>query len=238
MEKFVASDVDDSPVYSKPVAEIAEVNGSAAAERRLSRGSSGKEHIELVVIASSTGGPTALDTVFSQLPADIKVPILIVQHMPPEFTGVLAQTLCKKYSLDVKEGSDGDRVEPGRIIIAPGGMHMTVSSSKGFGNEIRLLNTPYVNGVRPSADVLFSSVAKEYKGKGVLAVVLTGMGNDGTQGIREMKEECNCYCITQSESSCVVYGMPKCVYEAGLSDEVGELKEIAFRMYQIVRGRR
>jgi len=202
-----------------------------------SRGYNVPDHIDLVVIASSTGGPTALDTVFGQLPLDINVPILIVQHMPPEFTGVLAQTLCKKYNLDVKEAADGDKVEPGRILIAPGGMHMTVSSSKGFGNEIRLLDTPYVNGVKPSADVLFHSVAKEYKGKGVLAIVLTGMGNDGTKGIREMKAECNCYCITQSESSCVVYGMPKCVYEAGLSDEVGELKEIAFRMYQIIRGR-
>ena len=192
---------------------------------------------DLIVIASSTGGPIALDTVFGQLPADINVPILVVQHMPPEFTNVLAQTLNKKYNLEVKEGSDGDKVKPGRAIIAPGGKHMVVSSAKGFGNEIHLLDTPYVNGVRPSADVLFHSVAKEYKGKNVLAVVLTGMGSDGTQGIREMKEECNCYCITQSENTCVVYGMPKCVYEAGLSDEVGDLKEIAFRMYQIVRGR-
>lgn len=196
-----------------------------------------ERNIELVVIASSTGGPTALEKIFEHLPEDIDVPILIVQHMPPEFTRVLAQTLDKKCSIEVKEGVDGDVVKPGRVIIAPGGRHMTVSSAKGFGNEIRLLDTPYMNGVRPSADVLFHSVAKEYKGKGILAVILTGMGNDGTQGIREMKEECSCYCITQSESSSVVYGMPKCVYESGLSDEVIELKEIAFRMYQIVRGK-
>lgn len=194
-------------------------------------------NIDLVVITSSTGGPLALDTVFSQLPTDVNVPILVVQHMPPEFTNVLAQTLNKKYNLDVKEAGEGDKVIPGRALIAPGGKHMSVSSAKGFGNEIRLLDTPYVNGVRPSADVLFHSVAKAYKGKNILAVVLTGMGSDGTQGIREMKEECNCYCITQSENTCVVYGMPKCVYEAGLSDEVGDLKEIAFRMYQIIRSR-
>ena len=202
-----------------------------------SRGYREQGHIDLVVIASSTGGPLALDAIFGQLPVDVKVPILIVQHMPPEFTNVLAQALNKKCKLEVREGNDGDKVKSGRVIVAPGGRHMVVSSAKGFGNEIRLLDTPNVNGVRPSADVLFRSVAKEYKGKNVLAVVLTGMGNDATQGIREMKEECNCYCITQSENTCVVYGMPKCVYEAGLSDEVGELKEIAFRMYQIIQGR-
>lgn len=218
MEKLTALDDNNSIVH-----------------KRIRSGAS--EHIDLVVIASSTGGPMALETVLSQLPKDIKVPILIVQHMPPEFTDVLAQTLSKKYNLEVKEGSDGDVMKPGRILIAPGGMHMVVSSAKGFGNEIHLLDTAYVNGVRPSADVLFHSVAKEYRGKNILAVVLTGMGSDGTQGIREMKEECNCHCITQSESTCVVYGMPKCVYEAGLSDEVGDLKEIAFRMYQIIKGR-
>lgn len=202
-----------------------------------SRSCIGSDPIDLVVIASSTGGPIALDNVFSQLPTDINVPILIVQHMPPEFTSILAQTLNRKYNLDVKEGSDGDIMKPGRVLIAPGGMHMIVSSSKGFGKEIRLMDTPFVNGVKPSADVLFHSIAREYKDKGILAIVLTGMGSDGTQGIREMKEECNCYCITQSENTCVVYGMPKCVYEAGLSDEVAELKEIAFRMYQITRGK-
>jgi two-component system chemotaxis response regulator CheB len=163
----------------------------------------GSESIDLVVIASSTGGPAALETVFGQLPTDINVPILIVQHMPPEFTSILAQTLYRKYNQNVKEGSDGDEVKSGRVLIAPGGMHMVVCSSKGFGNEIRLLDTPYINGVRPSADVLFHSIAKEYKCKNILAIVLTGMGNDGTQGIREIKEECNCYCITQSEDTCL-----------------------------------
>lgn len=189
--------------------------------------------IDLVLIASSTGGPVALETVCKSLPANFPKPILIVQHMPPEFTHVLAESIHKKYNTSISEAKAGEVVKPGQMVIAPGGFHMVLE--EGFGKTviIKLLDTPFINGLKPSADLLFSSVAKLYKGMNVLAVVLTGMGNDGTKGIKELKEACNCYCITQSEKTCVVYGMPKCVYEAGLSDEVVDLKDIAFRMSQI-----
>jgi len=189
--------------------------------------------VDLVVIASSTGGPAALESVIKKLPADFTKPILIVQHMPPEFTRVLADSLSKKYQKNIFEGKSGDSIKPNTIIIAPGGFHMVVEEGFGSTTQIKLLDTPFLNGLKPAADILFSSVSKVYQGKNILAVVLTGMGNDGTTGIKDLKNSCNCYCITQSEQSCVVYGMPKCVAEAGLSDEVVDLNDIAFRMYQL-----
>jgi two-component system, chemotaxis family, protein-glutamate methylesterase/glutaminase len=189
--------------------------------------------IDLVLIASSTGGPVALDVIFSTFPSEIHKPILIVQHMPPEFTNLLAQKLDDKYHLHITEGKDNEILKDGKIIIAPGGQHMTIEASEGLEKVIRLMDTGFVNGVKPSADVLFQSVADIFKGKNILVVILTGMGNDGAQGIIKLKKNCNCYCITQSESTCVVYGMPKSVYEAGLSDEVADLGDIAFRIHQI-----
>jgi two-component system, chemotaxis family, protein-glutamate methylesterase/glutaminase len=189
--------------------------------------------VDLVLIASSTGGPSALEAVLTGLPQNFRKPILIVQHMPPQFTRVLAENLDKKSQISIKEGTSGDMVENGKAIIAPGGMHMIVDSSPGQSKIIKLDDSPYVNGVKPAADILFQSVAKAYKGCNILAVILTGMGIDGKQGIAEIKRQCNCYCISQSESTCVVYGMPRSVHEAGLSDETVDLKDISTRISQI-----
>ena len=190
---------------------------------------------DVIVIASSTGGPAALETVFSQIPASFNKPILVVQHMPAEFTKILAQTLNKKYALPVSEGKEGDPVKGGHALVAPGGWHMKIDAGSNSLGRLRMENTPYVNGVRPSADVLFRSVANVYRGMNILAVILTGMGNDGLIGVSEIKKSCNCYCLTQSERSCVVYGMPRTVYEAGLSDEVADLKDIAGRICQLAQ---
>lgn len=200
------------------------------------RGNMIPNRFDLVVIASSTGGPIALDVICSQLPSNLGKPVLIVQHMPPGFTNILAVTLDKKYQPTVVEAKDGDLVQDGIVAIAPGGYHMVVGKPDEKGKKLMLTESPFVNGVRPAADVLFESVAKVYKGMNILSVVLTGMGNDGTKGVRELKEHCNCYCLTQSEDSCVVYGMPKCVVQAGLSDEVVELKHLAARITQLIRG--
>lgn len=189
--------------------------------------------IDLILIASSTGGPVALDTIFSTFGSKIHKPILIVQHMPPDFTNIMAQKLHDKYNLQITEGKDKEVINDGNIMIAPGGLHMTIEACGRFEKVIRLIDEGFVNGVKPSADVLFQSVADSFEGKNILVVILTGMGNDGTQGIIKLKKHCNCYCITQSESTCVVYGMPKCVYEAGLSDEVVDLGDIASRIHQI-----
>jgi two-component system chemotaxis response regulator CheB len=193
--------------------------------------------VDLILIASSTGGPVALETIFKELTKEIQIPILVVQHMPREFTNVLAQTLNKKCALTVEEAKEGEVISKGRILIAPGGVHMTVTSV-GSLRKVHLRNSPYVNGVRPAADVLFKSIAQNYPGSRVLTVILTGMGSDGLAGVEELKKNCNCYCMTQSKDSCVVYGMPKSVFEAGLSDEIVELQDIAMRLKQLVLSRR
>lgn len=190
--------------------------------------------IDLVLIASSTGGPVALEEICKHLPLDFPKPILVVQHMPPEFTHVLANSLDKKYRPSITEGKAGDLIQAGKMIIAPGGYHMIVEEGFGKSKAIKLLDTPFVNGVKPAADVLFQSVAETYKGMNILVIVLTGMGNDGTRGIKALKSNCNCYCMTQSEKTCVVYGMPKCVFDAGLSDEVVDLDYISTRINQMV----
>lgn len=191
---------------------------------------------DLILIASSTGGPSALDVVVGGLSQNIGKPVLIVQHMPPDFTKVLAQSLDKKSSLAVSEGRQGDVLSNNHVILAPGGFHM-VLTNKDNAKSINLLDTPHVNGVRPAADVLFKSVADHFEGKNILVVILTGMGNDGLQGIVDLRKKCNCYCITQSEATCVVYGMPRCAYEAGVSNEVTDLDNIASRIAQVASGR-
>lgn len=189
--------------------------------------------VDLIVIAASTGGPVALEQICSLLTGDIKRPVLVVQHMPAEFTKVLAESLSRKCLLPVSEGGEGAPVNDGEIIVAPGGYHMVIRETDENRRIIQLKESEYVNGVRPAADVLFRSVAHTYSGMDILAVILTGMGNDGAAGIRELKQKCNCYCITQSEATCIIYGMPKCVCDAGLSDEEVDLENIAKRMQQI-----
>lgn len=192
---------------------------------------------DLVLIAASTGGPAALEVLCGMFPADFEKPVLIVQHMPSEFTKAMAESLGKKCRLPIAEGKDGDIIRKRNIMISPGGIHMIVENTQGIDKIIRLENAPHVNGVRPAADVLFKSVANAYRGKKILVVILTGMGNDGTNGVKEIKTQCNCYCMVQSEKTCVVYGMPRCVYEAGLADEVVDLNDITPRVCQMALGR-
>lgn len=182
--------------------------------------------LDLIVIAASTGGPDALESVLSKLPKTFQQPILIVQHMPKDFTKILANILDQKCHLQVREAQQGDVIDAGRVLIAPGGQQMLVK--RGIGNKliIELKDEPYVNGLRPSADVLFQSVAQVCKEKNVLAIILTGMGRDGKNGVIEMKKSCNCYCIAQSEGTCIVYGMPSSVVEAGLADDSVDLESI------------
>lgn len=193
--------------------------------------------VDLVVIASSTGGPSALETVCKSLPMDFNKPILVIQHMPVELTKKLAQSLEKKCSLPVFEAKEGDLVKPGQVMIAPGGFHMTVQPATTSDNVIKLDSTSPVNGVRPAADVLFRSVANAYRGQRILAIILTGMGSDGMLGVEEIKKTCDCYCLAQSEKTCTVYGMPKSVVDAGLSDEVIDLNAVPNRIVQIASGR-
>ncbi|MEA1967325.1 MAG: chemotaxis protein CheB [Thermodesulfobacteriota bacterium] len=190
--------------------------------------------VKVVVIASSTGGPGALIEILPGFPADFGVPVLLVQHMPSHMTASFAKSLNKKSAVDVVEAMEGEVILPSKVYIAPGGRHMAITIKDGENRRFITLNDdPPENSVRPSADILFRSVADSYNG-GVLAVVLTGMGEDGKKGVEAMKIK-GCLCFSQSPESCVVYGMPRAVDSAGLSDESISLDCIAARIVSAVQ---
>lgn len=179
-------------------------------------------------IAVSTGGPEALSRVIPRLPANYPLPLVIVQHMPPMFTLSLARSLDAKSALKVVEAADGDVLAAGTVHIAPGGRHLAVVRDAGR-LVCRLNDDPPEQSVRPAADVLFRSLARLGSASPVLAAVLTGMGEDGLAGVRMVKAAGG-WCLTQAEATCVVYGMPRAVDAAGLSDESVALDDIAARL--------
>ncbi|KAB3535861.1 chemotaxis response regulator protein-glutamate methylesterase [Alkaliphilus pronyensis] len=180
----------------------------------------------IIAIGTSTGGPRALQAILPLLPASINASILIVQHMPPGFTRSLAERLDTISQIKVKEAEDKEELLPGVAYIAPGDFHMAVEKTKGNRCFIKLDKTQPVSGHRPSADVLFSSVSKLDNEK-VLAVIMTGMGSDGTNGLRELKDSKKSPILAQDEESCVVYGMPKSAVKAGIVDDILPLNKIA-----------
>jgi len=181
---------------------------------------------DIVLIAASTGGPLALNSILSNLRNDFPVPILIVQHIPSFFTETLAQHLDTKSPLKVKIAQDRETAQAGTVYLAPGGMHMKLNAK----NNIRLDDSPPIGGLRPAADVLFESVAKSFSGSRVLVVILTGMGSDGKKGLASLKAKRDCYCLAQSEETCVVYGMPRCAVESGLADRVLDLENMYYEI--------
>ena len=194
------------------------------------------ERIDVVGIGVSTGGPNALAELIPRLPADFPVPILLVQHMPPMFTASLAEHLDQKSQVSVREARDGEPVLPGGVYIAPGGRHMVVRRLPDGALIVGLNDNPPENSCRPSVDVLFRSLAAQFEGN-LLAVVMTGMGSDGCEGVRAMKRR-GCRVLTQSEASCIVYGMPLAVDEADLSDEQVPLDRLADRITRLARKNR
>jgi two-component system, chemotaxis family, protein-glutamate methylesterase/glutaminase len=175
---------------------------------------------KVVAIGVSTGGPTALMEILPQLPASFSLPIVIVQHMPPLFTKLLAERLAATCKFAVAEATDGMKLEAGRVLIAPGDYHMQLHR-EGKQVMVRLDQGPRENSCRPAVDVLFRSVAEVYAG-GAIAVVLTGMGQDGLHGVEMLKSK-GAYVIAQDQRSSVVWGMPGAVVEAGLADSVPAL---------------
>jgi two-component system chemotaxis response regulator CheB len=191
---------------------------------------------KILAIASSTGGPRALEQVVPKLPGDLKVPVVIVQHMPAGFTASLAQRLDMQSKLTVCEAKDGDVLEPGVVYIAPGNYHMEIvqKSISGRTSEVVSLNqNPREQGVRPCANILFKSLVPLY-GQNILAVVLTGMGADGADGAEEIKKAGG-KVITEDEKSCVVYGMPKVVVQRGLSDSIVSLERVSSEIVHMLR---
>jgi len=186
----------------------------------------------VVGIGISTGGPKALTEMLPQLPADLPVPVLIVQHMPPIFTKSLADDLNTRCKLAVREGIDGQPVMPGQIWIAPGGRQMKVQREN---NQVvlRITDDPPENSCRPAVDYLFRSVAEVYGGRSI-GVIMTGMGSDGTLGCRRLKH-CGASIIAQDEATCVVFGMPREPIEKGIVDVVAPLGCIAAEITRLTR---
>lgn len=185
----------------------------------------------VIAIGSSTGGVKALEAIIPKLSKSLPLPVLIVQHMPPLFTRSLAAGLDSVSMVRVKEAEAGDILSPGCVYIAPGGFHMTVRQVRER-TYIHLDKRPENELLRPSADVMFRSVAEVYGGDS-LGIILTGMGNDGTAGLKALKSKGG-KVIAQDKASCVVYGMPKTAIEAGIVDVVLPIHEIASQIEKMV----
>jgi two-component system chemotaxis response regulator CheB len=197
---------------------------SPAAEVRLAAPAPHTPRAEIVAIGTSTGGPPALQTIIPRLPEGLNSAILIVQHMPIGFTRSLAERLDSRSALEVREASDGETVEPGKVLIAPAGRHMKVRR-RGSSVKIWLDDEPRSALHRPSVDVLMTTVAKTY-GARSLGVILTGMGSDGVEGLRAIRDVGG-KTLAESEESCVIYGMPKAAVEAGVIERSVPLARMA-----------
>lgn len=187
---------------------------------------SGNDASILVALACSTGGPKSLQEVIPYLPADLDAGMVIVQHMPKGFTASLAKRLDETSKIQVKEAQDGEAVCRGCVYIAPGGLQLRLSPS-GKGHRIRLSDEPPVDGLRPCANLMYESL-EHCNFEKIICVVLTGMGADGTKGIKGLAAlHKKMVVLAQDEESSIVYGMPKAVTQAGLVDEVIPLSQAA-----------
>ena len=209
-----------APAFAQRSTTASAPKSEAKARRRVEPGK-----IELIAIGISTGGPNALRAVFPKLDPDVvKQPILVVQHMPPGFTEEFANSLNKICPLEVREARDGDLLKPGRVLIAPGDKHIVVEK-RALATIARLSDEAPRNGHRPSADVLFESVCREY-GNRALGIIMTGMGRDGAEELKNLYEA-GSRTLGQDEASCIVYGMPRAAAELGAVDEQIPLDHMA-----------
>jgi len=190
-----------------------------------------KGNYRVVVIGTSTGGPVALQDVLTKLPANFPLPILLVQHMPGTFTPAFAERLNKLCAISVKEACDGDQLCPGVAYLAPGGRQMLLEGKSGSA-IIRIVDSDSSQTYKPSVDITFGSAAKLFSAD-VLAVVLTGMGADGREGARMLKRN-GATVWAQDEASCVIYGMPAAIAEAGLADKIIALKDMGPNLVETV----
>ncbi len=181
---------------------------------------------KIVAIASSTGGPKSLQAVIPRLPGNLDAPVLIVQHMPKGFTAPLADRLDSMSQLHVVEAQEGDELQKGWVYIAMGGRHMHVKSAAGGRYTIHYTDDPTREGVRPCANYMYESLT-DSRFDNIVCVVMTGMGADGTVGIRNLEEKKKVHVIAQDQESCVVFGMPKSIITAELSDQIVPLDQIA-----------
>lgn len=188
----------------------------------------------IVAIGTSTGGPKALHEMLVQIPKDLSATYLIVQHMPAGFTKSLAERIDAAAQITVKEAEQGDRLKKGTAYIAPGGYHMIVENKDR--PVIKLTKQPPVKGHRPSVNTMLESLHIMDARQSIIGVIMTGMGSDGLEGLIALKEKGNIQIIAQDEESCVVYGMPRAVTEAGIADKIVPLSSIAHEIIRSVRG--
>ena len=225
--RILAVAVDSKPPVfesrEKILAERQTVGRMVDIVKRHVAGTAGEK---IVAIASSTGGPKALQMVVPELPAELDAPVLIVQHMPKGFTASFAERLDSLSPIAVKEAEDGEELRKGQVYIARGGSHMKVKKTAAGKYEIQYTDEPNREGVKPCANYMFESLM-DSRFDNVVCVVMTGMGADGTEGIRNLKTKKKVHVIAQDQNSCTVYGMPKSVANAGLTDQVVPLEQIA-----------
>ena len=187
---------------------------------------------KLVVIGTSTGGPQALQAVVTRLPGNLPCGVVIVQHMPAGFTRSLADRLNSISQIAVKEAEQDEIIKPGQVYIAPGDYHLRIAPAGNGERKVVLSQEPRVGNLRPTVNYMFDSAAQF--GRDLIAVIMTGMGSDGCEGMKKVKATGG-YSIAQDENSCVVYGMPKAVVDAGLADEIRPLNKIAEAIVEAVR---
>ncbi|MCP8967241.1 chemotaxis-specific protein-glutamate methyltransferase CheB [Ectobacillus ponti] len=192
-------------------------------EREYSFPAVSKTRIDLLLIGCSTGGPSALKAILPHLPGSLPVPVLVIQHMPPGFTKPLADRLNNSCALHIKEAEHGEQLQKGVVYVAPAG-YQTIIKQQGEERVLHILPSGEEHLYKPSVDVALQSAAPLYRNR-LLAVILTGMGTDGTKGCQDVKSHAG-HVIAEAQSSCVVFGMPKSVIQAGYADEVADLKDM------------
>lgn len=211
------------PRAAAPVAaSVPEIKAQTVRSADIPKGKGTK----LIALACSTGGPKTLQSIIPLLDKDMDAGMVLVQHMPKGFTGTLAKRLDSMSAVSVKEAADGDIVEKGCVYIAPGGYQMKVNQIAGGKYRIEITDDPPRDSLKPCANIMYESLI-DSKVDEIVCVVLTGMGADGTEGIRKLKQSNKLYVIAQDEETSVVYGMPKVVAAAGLTDEIVPLPQIA-----------
>lgn len=220
IEKKEAPQVERKVFARKPFENSFDADSSSVKPKIVERDVKLKGRIKLLAIGASTGGPVALTEVLTKLPADFPVPIVLIQHMPENFTKAFSERLNRQCKISVKEAEDGDQLLPGKAFLAPGGKQMLVDRR----GSLKILPGDDRTNYKPSVDISFGSAANAYGGD-VLAVVLTGMGADGREGARLLKQK-GAFVWTQDEASCVIYGMPMSVAKANLTDKVVALSDV------------
>lgn len=217
--------LDAGEAEIKPMAAQKPLAASQILPARHTGGRSGTGK-KLVALACSTGGPKALQSVIPYLPRELDAPVVLVQHMPSGFTKSMADRLDELSQVHVKEAVEGDILKKGTVYVAPGGSHMLVKKTADGSHRITLSDAPAIGGLKPCANLTYESLTTCGYDE-IICVVLTGMGADGTKGILELKKHKPIHTIAQDEASCVVYGMPKAIAEARVTDEIVPLNEVA-----------